>query len=402
MRVAGVICECNPLHAGHQYLFSCARAAGADAVIAVMSTHFTQRGEAAIADPYVRARLLLQCGVNAVFALPFPYCSAPAEQFGAAGVRLLSGLGADELWFGSECGSLEPLMAAAQACETPAFLEAYRAETRAGVGTAAAYATCLRRLLGGSAPVAPNDLLALSYLRALKRLDRPMRPFTVRRVGAGYREQSATQAQAPSAMALRTLWERQGLQALSPYLTDDARLLLEAEVQAGRAPALSARLDAVLLAHLRTTLPQTLCAAPALGGGIGRRLSELAGREATLAEVLCHAGTHCPTSRLRRGLLFSVTGVTEEDLLAPPAYASLLAADPVGCRVLSGLRGGLLPVVTKRAQLPETPEAKRQTLLAERGVGLWTLCLPAPVPPAVLLRRSATVIPDNNKDQKEK
>lgn len=392
MRVAGVICECNPLHAGHKYLFSRAREAGAEAIVAVMSTHFTQRGEAAIADPYVRAKALLQCGVNAVLALPFPYCSAPAEQFGEAGIRLLSGLGADELWFGSECGALEPLMTAARACESTAFLEAYRAETRAGSGTAAAYAACLRRLVGGSAPVASNDLLALSYLRALKRQGGSMRPCTVRREGAGYHEQEAEQTQLPSAMALRTLWVRQGLRALHPYLTDGERCLLEAEEQAGRAPALSERLDAVLLSHLRMTPPERLGAAPALGGGVGQRLSERARNEASLADVLRHAGTHCPTSRLRRGLLFSLTGVTETDLSAPPAYASLLAADPVGCRVLSGLRGGRLPVVTRRSELPRTPEARRQTLLAERSLGLWTLCMPVPASPATLLRQSAVIV----------
>ena len=109
MRTAGIVCECNPFHAGHGYLFSAARASGVDAVIAVMSGCFTQRGEAAVADPISRARILLLGGADAVLELPYPFCSSSAEYFSRAGVEILDRLGVDELWFGSECGDLDRL-----------------------------------------------------------------------------------------------------------------------------------------------------------------------------------------------------------------------------------------------------------------------------------------------------
>ena len=37
MKTVGIICECNPFHAGHGYLIAQAKASGADAVIALMS-----------------------------------------------------------------------------------------------------------------------------------------------------------------------------------------------------------------------------------------------------------------------------------------------------------------------------------------------------------------------------
>ena len=90
MRSIGIVCECNPLHGGHQYLIQQARAAGADAVICVMSGCFTQRGEAAIADPYTRAHALILGGADAVVELPFPYSCAGAEFFASAGVEILN------------------------------------------------------------------------------------------------------------------------------------------------------------------------------------------------------------------------------------------------------------------------------------------------------------------------
>ena len=107
MRIAGIICECNPIHGGHLYLMREARRQGADAVVCVMSGCFTQRGEAAIADPHTRAHALILGGADAVVELPFPFSCAGAEFFAAAGVEILNRLGVGELWFGSECGDLE-------------------------------------------------------------------------------------------------------------------------------------------------------------------------------------------------------------------------------------------------------------------------------------------------------
>lgn len=390
MRISGVICECSPPHAGHRYLFACAHAES-DALAVVMSSCFTQRGEAAVLSPPVRAKILLRYGVDAVFDLPFPFSAAPGEQFGAAGVALLSGLGADELWFGSECGDLACLRAAAEVTDSAGFLAAYRAAARSGMGTAAAYAACLRDRMGADAPLAPNDLLAVSYLRALKRSGSRMVPRTVRRQGAGYRTETVCPGEFPSASALRALLTSGGVTAWEPYFGAAELAWIRAEIGNGRAPADLRRLDAAALAFLRTAPDAALQVVPGFGGGVGARLAALAKTSPDLETVLQSAAVNCPTSRLRRGLLLALAGVTDADLHAEPAYAALLAANGTGCRLLAGLRGGALPVVTKRREVPRTPAALRQLSLTEAAFGLWTLCLPAPVAPSEFLRRSGQI-----------
>ena len=50
-RISAVICELNPLHDGHRYVFSKAKDES-DVLIAVMSGNFVQRGESAVYDKY--------------------------------------------------------------------------------------------------------------------------------------------------------------------------------------------------------------------------------------------------------------------------------------------------------------------------------------------------------------
>ena len=124
MKSAGIVCECNPFHEGHRHLVTQARRDN-DAVVCVMSGYFTQRGEVAIADPYARAEALIAGGADLVLELPFPYSCAGAESFASAGISILSRFGADELWFGSECGDLSRLRTAAEIAQSEAFLASY-------------------------------------------------------------------------------------------------------------------------------------------------------------------------------------------------------------------------------------------------------------------------------------
>ena len=140
MHTTGVICELNPFHGGHAYLLSCMREEAGDEglVVCLMSGRFVQRGEAAVADPYLRAKTALAGGADLVLELPFPWSAGSAEHFAAAGVTLLARLGVDCITFGSECGDPNLLSAAAKAPSAPGFGEVYATLCRKGAGTAAA------------------------------------------------------------------------------------------------------------------------------------------------------------------------------------------------------------------------------------------------------------------------
>lgn len=104
MRTAAVICECNPLHNGHAYLFRELRCrARADYVLAIMSGNFVQRGEPAIYDKFTRAEMVLLAGADAVIELPPLFAMSSAREFATAAVRTAEATGVvDVLGFGAE------------------------------------------------------------------------------------------------------------------------------------------------------------------------------------------------------------------------------------------------------------------------------------------------------------
>ena len=64
----GIICEYNPLHGGHAYHLQCAKDAGADGIVCIMSGNLTQRAEPAMAHKYARAEAALSCGAAVIAA----------------------------------------------------------------------------------------------------------------------------------------------------------------------------------------------------------------------------------------------------------------------------------------------------------------------------------------------
>ena len=394
MRTAGIICECNPLHAGHLYLVECARRAGADAVIAVMSGCFVQRGEPAVADPFVRAEILARSGFDAVFELPFPYSASSAEHFGRAGVEMLSRLGVDEIWFGSECGDLALLSRLAEIADGDEFAERYRSTAESTGGTAQAYFDLLRQMAGKDAPsVSPNDILALSYLRAIRSTKSNIRPVTVRRVGLGYNDTVLGEG-FPSATALRLAWKTNGFDGISERLPTACRELLSKADSNGSAPASYSPIERALLAHFRLTPTERLEEIAELGGGLGSRMANLAHKADGLDSFLSLCATKkYPDARLRRGILFALLGVEPQDLRAPVAYARLLAANRLGCAYLASVRRTAeIAVVTKNADIPETSEAKQAFETECRARALFTLCKPMAVEDSGLIGQTAIIL----------
>ena len=168
IRAAGVIAEYNPFHSGHRYHLQMTKTrTGAPFCAVAMSGSFVQRGEPAVFDKYVRTRMALLNGADAVFEIPAPFSAASAKEFASVGVRLLDALGAvDSICFGSECGTLKPLeqMAGLLCDEPPEFKDALQAGLREGMSFPKARALAARAVTAqaaGWAADSPNDILGI-------------------------------------------------------------------------------------------------------------------------------------------------------------------------------------------------------------------------------------------------
>ena len=222
MKIVGIIAEYNPFHNGHAYQIKKIReTTGADYIIAAMSGDFTQRGEPAIIDKYARAQMALSCGVDLVVELPVLWAVSSAESFARAGVCLFDQMGCvDELCFGAETGNvpLLSLVADILAEEPDAYKEILVSCLKDGKAFPLARATALEQYLwavdfnSSVSPVtdslmlqelsnilsAPNNILAIEYLKSLKLCHSNIRPYPILRRGAGYHD---TDISAPNASA---------------------------------------------------------------------------------------------------------------------------------------------------------------------------------------------------------
>ena len=409
MRASGVICEFNPFHNGHAYLLSRMREQVGDegCVICLMSGRFVQRGEPAMADPYLRAKMAIAGGADLVLELPFPWSAGSAEHFATAGVRVLSRLGVDAITFGSESGNLALLEHAVKAVANPDFGEVYATLCRKGNGTTAAYAEALRQVAEMDSDPLPegfpssNDLLGIAYLRALDLVAQEgghhPHAAVVTRVGSGYREEMLTDGAYPSATAIRALLREA---ACDPYALEamldgtmptGALSVLMEGIRDGSCPLEGGRLMPFYHAYYRLRSPDAPAGSAEWGGGLAGHICRHAKSSATAEGFFEALRTKQYTdARLRRALLFGAVGVTEADLRTAPAYTTLLAASKRGCEFLKAWQKANkdsadgFAVVTKPADAP----IGRQRELGELADGLFTLCFPTPQKAGAMLCRT--------------
>lgn len=374
MRYVGIICEYNPLHTGHAHLLEAVK--GDSVVVCVMSGNFTQRGEAAILPPATRAAMAVAAGADVVLELPFPFAAASASYFATAGVRALAGVGVDTLAFGSETGEAASLTALADRLPEGNYREG-APESR---GDAAAYFDAL----GGQ--LASNDILAVEYLRAIKREAPFLSVLPVLRDGAKYGETVLKNGEFPSATALRgALLRGEDVSCFIPPRSYP--FLQEALDTCGIAE--TRRLGTAMLAHLRcgATSCEDSALPAACGGGLLQRLKKVAW-EATDYESLCRlaATKRYTDGRIRRALLSLLAGVNEADLKAHPAYLRLLAASRRGREFLSATaKRRTVPVVTKQSEIAALgSHAARQRTLSLIADGLYAVCLDGSLSPHAL------------------
>ncbi len=378
MKICGIISEYNPFHSGHEYLIRCAKQS-ADVVVAVMSGHFVQRGDASVVDKYTRAKCALLGGADLVLELPFPFCSSSASFFARAGVDILSMVGANILTFGSESGDTDRLWTLAER-----LLEATDREKDAGEGSAAAH---FKGLLDGEAErLSPNDILAVEYLAAIRERELDMSPLAVLRKGDGFLCKTTGASAYASATALRKCMQDGDMDVLSGYMPKACYDQLCLSLLQGDAPASLKNAERTILGFFRLTSPEMLSDIAGLGNGLEYRLCECASKSQTLEEMFSLAATkRYPDATIRRAVIAAILGVKYADLDGGVAYTTVLGANERGRMLLASLRKSGLPILTKPSDIDmlcvrhkvNEHAIRRQAELSARADALYSLCLPS-------------------------
>lgn len=339
MHAVGLVTEYNPFHNGHRYhLAQAKRMTNADAVVAVMSGNFTQRGEPTLLDKWQRTQAALENGVDLVVELPIFMAVQPAHRFAAGALELLAALGVDDVVFGAEHPEWDfsQLVAAEQNFAASGFSQFN-----------ATYATQFNEQLKkqtGISLIDPNDILAFGYYKAQINEKLPLKLHPIKRRGSQYHDEQIKGKIASASAVRQAVLEHDDFSQAVPKATANQLQQIQ------QIPDWNA-----LYPMLRNQLIQTPVAQLAqiyqMAEGLEYRMKDAAQRNLTFAGFMKAVKTKRYTyAHLLRVYLYTVLQITDSQLnehLSQP-YLHVLGFSERGRKYLHAIKKTVeLPLLTK-------------------------------------------------------
>ena len=182
MKAIGIIAEYNPFHNGHLYHLNKIKEEYPDyTIILVMNGNFTERGEVTIIDKWKRCDIALELGIDLVIELPFPFATQSADFYAYGAVTLLEKLQVEKIVFGSESNNIEDLKLIAETqINNSEFDKLVKVYCKLGNNYPTALSKALEDLTSKKITT-PNDLLGISYIKAIVENNYKIIPETIKR-----------------------------------------------------------------------------------------------------------------------------------------------------------------------------------------------------------------------------
>ena len=360
MKITAIIAEYNPLTNGHaEHLRLAREETGADTILCVMSGSFTQRGEAAIADKYLRAEQAIYAGADIVVELPTIYAISPADNFAYGAIKTISAFpDVHYLSFGSECGDAGVIkkLAGLLAEEPEEFSGYLRKYLKEGNSFPKARSLALSDYASAHEEYAdtvgvldyPNNALGVAYAVAIIKAGLDVELHTVKRLGGGH-DSLDIDAPYPSSSAVRAAFKRGEMSKIAKAVPEKVMGMLSVCRPQGDA------LGDMMLFKMKSVSGYDLENYYDVSGGIHNRLKIAAATATTIDELLENAKTKNYTmARLRRICLYVLFDIKKEDYAAcveAPPYVQILALRSTRKDILSLLSIGCRNILTRYSDI---------------------------------------------------
>lgn len=320
MSVIGIVCEFNPFHKGHKYLIDTVKKQG-DTVVCVMSGNFVQRGEPALFTKESRVKAALLNGADIVLELPFVYATASAEIFAHNAVKILSDFGCEKLAFGTESADITKIHEAVEVFNNKNFDNKIKNYLEDGISYPAARQRAFDEYNIDFDISTPNNILALEYVKAIKKLNSNMLPVPVTRIGAGYNDTQSIDGIASATHIRQLIYDEENY---STYVPENTVELYTQELKKGNFVS-DYKYNTASLALLRSKLNEDVSCIANMAEGLENRIKSAVKDSASLEEIYDKSKTKRFThSRIRRAVLSLTLGVTAEDIKISAPYCRLL------------------------------------------------------------------------------
>ena len=180
--IVGIIAEYNPFHNGHLYHIEKVKEMFPDSpIILVLGGNFTERGDVSILDKWEKTAIAIKNGIDLVVELPFPFSCASADIFAKGSIDILNYLGVTDLVFGSESDDIEGIKKLVETeLSNHDFDNLVQVYLRMGYNYPTSLSKALEDITGDCFKL-PNDILGISYVKAIYSNNYKITPHTIKR-----------------------------------------------------------------------------------------------------------------------------------------------------------------------------------------------------------------------------
>lgn len=382
-KVLGIIAEYNPFHNGHLYhINESKKAIGADYIVAIMSGNFTQRGDTSLINKWSKAEMAIQNGVDLVIELPLVYSISSAENFAEGSIKILDSLNlVDYLSFGSELCDVNTLNEFAEVLyhEPKEFVSLLNHELGKGISFPKARENALLMYLNDIRKYAnilssPNNILAIEYLKALKKFNSSIIPLSILRKKVDYNSTDIIDGFA-SATAIRKIATTNDVWSLRRAMPKNSFDIMYECLRAGKTVPSLSRFEHEIIYNLRKMTIEEIQDLPDVTEGLEYSIKNAANSCNTIDELLeivkCKRFT---TTRIRRILLYCLLGITKKDMLnsrkTTSPYIRILGFSEKGKDLISGINHAnpKLDIITSVKQYMDTSTNKSLKSMLEKDI----------------------------------
>ena len=180
-KIIGIICEYNPFHNGHLYHINKIKEMfPGSIIILVINGYFTQRGNLSIMTKEQKTIVALDNNIDLVIELPFVFGTQSSDLFANGSIQILDKLKTDIIVFGSELNEIDTLIKLANIQNTEEYNNLVKKYLDSGINYPTAMSKALKTLTKLEITT-PNDLLGISYIKAINDVKSNIIPYSIKR-----------------------------------------------------------------------------------------------------------------------------------------------------------------------------------------------------------------------------
>ncbi len=178
METIGIICEYNPFHNGHLYHINKIKELYPDSlIILVLNGYLLERGEISILSKEAKTKIALANNIDIVLELPVIFGTQSADTFAKYSLKILNNFNVNKIIFGSESNNIDLIKEIANKQLNKDFDEKIKIYLDKGIN----YPTALAKALNINFDFTPNDLLGISYVKAIIKNNYNIEPICIKR-----------------------------------------------------------------------------------------------------------------------------------------------------------------------------------------------------------------------------